>query len=87
MAADRPGAFAMMIHRDLAADTGPNSGFLLFFFNARFKRNAFHFPKKTTCRWERIIDTADPDGGIIEAGPDDVTKLAGRSFQLWREKI
>ncbi len=84
---DKAGAFAMMIHRDLAASSGPNSGFLLFFFNARARQNTFHFPKKTTCSWERIIDTADPDAEVIQAGADEVTKLSGRSFQLWREKV
>jgi len=83
----KAGAFAMLIHRDLADAEGTNSGFLVFFFNARAEPVTFHFPSGVPCRWERVIDTAEPDGDGARAEAEDPMPVESRSLQVWRESV
>lgn len=84
---ERSGAFSMMIHRETSSLNDSNSGFLLFFFNARQENVTFSFPAKPNFAWECIIDTVHPEGNpssdrITPGGHID---LAARSMQIWRE--
>ena len=84
---NKPGAFAMMIHREASFQHEPLTGFLLFFFNARPKDLKVRFPQNPDFRWECIVDTYDPKGEPSEknASPGDRRKLRSRSVQIWRE--
>ncbi len=87
---DNSGAFTMLIHRDAALRCRNGEPcFLIFFFNAKQEDTTFLFPDiPDLSRWEKMIDTADPN---IEISPrlsgDAEIILPERSMQIWRETV
>ncbi len=91
--ADQPGAFSVVINRN-AADHRFNgwrlkdSDTLLLIFNARAEDLDFLLPGGASIVWERVIDTAIPEGfvepGTLSgAGAESPVTLTSRSLQVW----
>ncbi len=84
---EKSGSFAMMIHREANFCRDPQSGFLLFIFNARHESVKFKFPKDPAIGWRCVIDTFDAEGNSTheDVAPEDPVQVPQRSLQVWRE--
>jgi isoamylase len=59
-------------------------------FNAYHEKLPFHLPGKESVSWQLVLDTAEPDGFVMDA-PEQIAgsefTLQGRSFSLFKQVV
>jgi glycogen operon protein len=58
---------------------------LLILLNAGAEDQTFMLPKRKTCRWERLIDTAEPDASSACTDGGKAWTLPSRSAVVFRQ--